>query len=235
MRWGRIALGLFAGLGLMAGAGVTALAASGMVSITVNQLPVKFFYNGQDETPPNGIFDNQGSKVPDAFIYDGTTYVPVRLVSNLLGVPVQWVGAQHAVAIGKPITGSYLVDLKPYRGQVNTPSTGTMAGTTYENVVQFSDGGGYGTPDSLPNVYYNLNAGYSKFTFTAGLDDSGADGATVTILGDGQQLWAHTFTSGDMPVQASVPVAGVDQLEFQVQDNGGWGTAVDFANATLTP
>lgn len=216
------------------GAGI-ALASSGLTTIQVNAKPVNFYVNGANVTPTGGVFDNQGSRVPDALIYDGTTYVPIRMVSNMIGQSVQWVGSKYAVAIGRPITGSYLMNLQPYRGQVKTPQTGTMGGTTYEDVVQFTDGGGYGLSGNLPNVYYNLNGSYSTLTFEAGLDDSGADGSTITILGDGNSLWTHTFNPGDLPIAASVPVAGVNQLEIEVADNGGWGTAVDLANAQLQP
>lgn len=39
------------------------------------------------------------SSTPEPFIYDGTTYVPVRLIGEALGMDVQWDRARNAVVI----------------------------------------------------------------------------------------------------------------------------------------
>jgi len=228
--WSKVVAVVGALLLVGVGAGM-ALASTGVMTIKVNAKPVNFYVNGANETPTGGVFDNQGTKVPDAFIYDGTTYVPVRMVSNLIGQPVQWIGSQYAVAIGKSLTGASLYSLQPYQSSgVETLVTTTMASTTYNDVVQVTN-----SSVTNPLANYNLNATYATFTFTAGLDDNSPDGATVTITGDGNSLWTHTFNPGDLPVQASIPVSGVNQLQIQVLDSGSTGTAVDFANAQLQP
>ena len=69
--------------------------------ITAAIANLKFFVQGEDRSAANGLFDNQGTKVPEAFIYEGTTYVPVRMVSELLNEPVHWDGANQAIYIGE--------------------------------------------------------------------------------------------------------------------------------------
>jgi Cu-Zn family superoxide dismutase len=63
---------------------------------------LNFFVQGQDKTPVNGTFDNNGTKVPSSLIYNGTTYIPIRMASNLLDQPVFWEGQSKSVSIGKP-------------------------------------------------------------------------------------------------------------------------------------
>ena len=49
--------------------------------ITVQPLPLKFFVNGIEQTPAQG---------QPSFVYQGTTYVPLRFVAESLGQPVTW-------------------------------------------------------------------------------------------------------------------------------------------------
>ena len=57
--------------------------------------------------------DANGNPV-DVFIYNGTTYLPVRAVSDALGVPVQWDGNTRSVYLGtQPGTKQYLLTVCP--------------------------------------------------------------------------------------------------------------------------
>ncbi|MDF2715879.1 MAG: superoxide dismutase copper/zinc binding protein [Paenibacillus sp.] len=61
-----------------------------------------FFVKGRNATSGDGSFDNGGTRVPEAFIYEGTTYIPVRKAAELLGEPVYWDGAAKSISIGLP-------------------------------------------------------------------------------------------------------------------------------------
>ena len=68
---------------------------------------------------------------PDAFIYNGTTYVAAAAVSKSLGENVKWEGSTKSVYIGKHEgSKSYLLNVcPPYETRFyNTPVTVTMAG-----------------------------------------------------------------------------------------------------------
>lgn len=76
-----------------------AYAASQHVEIHTDRLG--FFVKGVDKTSADGVFDNGGTKVPESFLYGGTTYVPVRKAAELLG-DVYWDAGTRAVSIGTP-------------------------------------------------------------------------------------------------------------------------------------
>ncbi len=79
---------------------------SGLAVAQQNSIPVsfnklRFLVQGTDRSSVDGQFDNQGQKVPESLLYKGTTYVPLRMVSNLLDQPVLWEGATKTVWIGE--------------------------------------------------------------------------------------------------------------------------------------
>lgn len=69
-------------------------------TIKVEYAGVKLLVNGETVTPrdPNG-------NVVDPFIYNGTTYLPVRAVSNALGAEVGWDGNTKTVIINMDSSG----------------------------------------------------------------------------------------------------------------------------------
>lgn len=70
-------------------------------SIQVSFKKLRFIVQGDDRSSADGMIDNQGSQVPEALIYKGTTYVPVRIVSEMLQVPIHWEGDTKTVWIGE--------------------------------------------------------------------------------------------------------------------------------------
>lgn len=243
----RFVIGTVAVLILTAGA---ALAATGAITISVNETPVNFSYNGQNRTPAGGVFDNQGSKVPDAFIYDGTTYVPIRLVGNILGLPVTWNSAQHAVILGKASANAMPFGILgpsscTYQSLTCTSNvTVTMAGKTYNSAAQYQIASAFVFPPAplITTAGYNLNNDYSRFNFTIGLDSSTWNGVTtqapvtVSIIGNGgQPLWTHVFAPGSAPVTGSVSVSQTPVIGIQMSTVSVASPAVDVVNSTLVP
>jgi len=68
--------------------------------ISVNEAMMRFSVGGADKTPSGGKFDNQGVMVPDGFIYDQTSYIPIRLAAEILGVPINWDQTRYGVILG---------------------------------------------------------------------------------------------------------------------------------------
>lgn len=94
------ALGVLA-TAVFAAAGGTAIAASKgeLMNIRVVQGGIKLFVDGKLSVPK----DAQGKTV-EPFIYDGTTYLPLRAVSDVLTnstKPVKWDSASSSVYIGQ--------------------------------------------------------------------------------------------------------------------------------------
>ncbi|WP_309122321.1 superoxide dismutase family protein [Paenibacillus sp.] len=76
-----------------------AMAQTNSISVSFDDL--KFMVRGEDRSSANGTFDNQGTKVPESMMYQGTTYVPIRMVGELLGQPVHWDGTTKSVYLGE--------------------------------------------------------------------------------------------------------------------------------------
>ena len=114
--------------------------------------------------------DANGNPV-ETFVYNGTTYVPLRAVSQSLGYNVAWDGTNQRVYIGDiPGEKQYLLDVcPPYQtsGKYNTPVTVSMAGKKYANsfVLGSLDGTDYLTTGS---ALYNLNGKYETLEFDVG-------------------------------------------------------------------
>ncbi len=73
------------------------------MNITVSVLPLKYYFDGVEKKAPA---DQQG------FIYKGTTYVPLRFVSDALGKKVGYDGKTTSIYVGKQKEGTvtYLKD-----------------------------------------------------------------------------------------------------------------------------
>jgi len=243
-------------LGLVMGLVLATAATAGAAQINVVMATgMHFNVNGVDKTPANGTFDNQGVPVPDGFVYDGTTYVPIRMVANLVGQPVSYQSQTRTVEIGYPPTGVYLEDvLKPYyvSGSSGNAAYGIdgnmpnnlngqgmfMAGQQYQKGFAFYDNACANGND--PATYtFNLNGQYQSLAFTLGLDDQyNKDQATVVFQGDGQNLLTLTLNPGDLPKQETINVTGVQQLKIETSDyqDCNWNTdsVVDMVNPLIT-
>jgi len=75
--------------------GVTALAAARTESIQVTFNNIRLVVNGTPITPRDGA-----GNVVEPFIWNGTTYLPVRAVASALGQEVEWDGNTQTVYIG---------------------------------------------------------------------------------------------------------------------------------------
>ena len=69
-------------------------------TITVDYLDIKLQVNGQGVTPKD-----VNGKVVDPFAYEGTTYLPVRAVSQALGKTVSWDQNTKTVIVEDPAPG----------------------------------------------------------------------------------------------------------------------------------
>jgi NPCBM/NEW2 domain./Copper amine oxidase N-terminal domain. len=79
-------------------------------SIDVNFQPLKYFFDGVEKKAPA---DQQG------FVYKGTTYVPLRFVSEALGKKVGYDGKTSSIYVGKQKEGTftYMEQMKAYSNQ----------------------------------------------------------------------------------------------------------------------
>lgn len=82
-------------LALVMGISAQVSAAQAPMDVDVYQVPMHFTFDGKEYAPP---VDQQG------FIYEGTTYVPIRFISYSLDKAVNWDPNTYTVTIAEPKT-----------------------------------------------------------------------------------------------------------------------------------
>lgn len=86
-------------MALIGGLGVTAMAATGQMTITVD--PISIQVNGQTFTPQ----DANGANVP-VFAYNGTTYAPLRALAEAYGLEVGYDAEANMATVKSPVQTS---------------------------------------------------------------------------------------------------------------------------------
>lgn len=125
----------------------------------------------------------------EPFIYNGSTYLPVRAVGEALGKEVDWDGDTSTVYIGK-VPGAeenWMTKLPPYQvynGKVydgsDRKATFDVAGVTQTQGITFREN--WGDPFAI----WNTNSQYKSMTFTVGhVGDNKVD-ATLEVYLDGE-------------------------------------------------
>jgi hypothetical protein len=93
----------FAG-GILLGSTLTTSAVVGAanpLNVAVSQ--IKLLVNGADKTPPGNTYNNGAAQVPLALNYQGTTYMPIRYISEALGQKVAWEGTTGTIQVGNQV------------------------------------------------------------------------------------------------------------------------------------
>lgn len=206
-----------------------AYATSANKSIDVMYSDIKVYI---DDVLAN-LKDAKGDTV-EPFIYNGTTYLPVRGIAETMGAQVEWDGATKSVKIYKDVLPdtAYLLDVCPPYQTKNygefTPSNGksfTMGGTKYTNGFTF---GGY---DAY--AWFNLNGKYSSISFDLGhIDGTSNKDKTINFYVDGKLVKEYTVEYSELPQRVTVPLNYGLQLKIEqshVSDDARTG----FGNVTL--
>lgn len=180
--------------------------------------------------------DADGSVI-EPFIYNGTTYMPVRGTANLANMEVTWDGANKSVYLWDNMVpeNTYLMEICPpyatsdnYKAFLQSEGHSfTMAGTKYSN--------GFALCDCEDYALFNLNSKYKTIDFTIGhLDDSDMQDTSVSFLVDGKLVKEVFVGMEALPQTVSIPVNYGLQLKVITSDleGGGWPW-VGFGNITV--
>lgn len=198
---------------LLVGVVPSAVAAATGRSITIYP-GISIFIDDKKLNPT----DANGKPV-EVFTFNGTTYLPVRAVSEALGKPVQWVGSTRSVYVGKHSGTSpaeYLSQKDYFAGTSN--SNFYTAATQQDNTGATH---AYCITRNFDRTYI-LNGQYTRLT---GMlyqtydyrSETVHQGDGVTIYGDGKVLCdvkapERLSNGGFMPQQIDVDLTGVLQL-----------------------
>lgn len=182
-------------------------------------------YNGEVQN----LTDAGGNRVYP-ITYNGTTYLPVRAVSNMLGIGVDWDGATQTVLLGKAESTVNLMETyKPYTKYQSVSRVISdwhdgpifyQKSTTPENI-------GGETASSWLNLYnpknnwaedsntllcsFNIGGKYKTLTFKAYTNED----ATLTVKGDNDSLLGEfKLAAGQTPQTFTIDLLNTTQLTF---------------------
>jgi hypothetical protein len=182
------------------------------------------------------------------FVMDGRTFLPVRAISEAVGMPVDFDSGTNTVFLGNRQTGrgvslnqaAPMFDSGTFGGTVGHASrrpssqilaTAQMGGTSYSDVVVYRSAALSRPGRNGVFTLHNLNGRFRLLTGHIGrIDGSAMFNATVTISGDGNVLQTMTINATDMPVPISVFVEGVRQLRIEVEYAGDGNTLDNSAD-----
>jgi len=210
---------------LLAAFGTITFAQGIQRQINVALLPLRFIIAGIDRTPPDGMIDTGVSRVPAGFIFQGTTYVPLRFISDALDKDVIWEGATRTIFIGprgQAIADTPLMEIPLWSGplasvrgnwQVNRARSALETGMrTFSN-----------NPD-IQSMSFNLNSLATRVSGSFYIRRDGwtrpriLAGVILTILGDGKALFTSgVLMDGGDPISFIVDTHGILQLTLRVE------------------
>ena len=206
-------------IGLLMGALLTggiSYAANRAETIDVFYDNIKIFIDGEELDPRDG----DGQKV-EPFIYNGTTYLPVRAVGQAVGKSVEWDGVEKVVYLcAKPgnaenwldVCGPYQYkECKEYR--LTNNEYFTMSGKKYTN--------GYTmylwNPARTAEALYNLDGRFNSVSFTVGhIDDTTRADAKLNVYLDGIIAYTKELKYDDLAQKVTIPLNGALQMKIEL-------------------
>ncbi|MCC8160608.1 MAG: hypothetical protein LIO53_04725 [Oscillospiraceae bacterium] len=159
--------------------------------------------------------DANGSTI-EPFIYNGTTYMPVRGVASAVGMNVTWDGTNKGVYLWDEQTSgsTYLMEVcPPYETSSFSDNSFYMGGEKYSNgfFTWFWD---YGC------ALFNLNGKYSELECYVGhVDGSGNCVMTASFYVDGSLVYEIDVEPDELPQKVSVPLNYGLQLKIKTNVN----------------
>ncbi|MFR3786265.1 MAG: stalk domain-containing protein [Agathobaculum desmolans] len=198
-------------------------------TITVQYSDIKLVVDGVKVTPK----DADGITV-EPFIYNGTTYLPVRAVGNAIGKQVTWDGKSKTVYLGEaPGSRTWLMDVcPPYETYIafKTPSSFKMAGQAYTHGFTMNNASTKGC-----YALFNLNGNYNTLSCDIGhVDDTPMVDGQYEIYLDGDLAQIIEVKAEDLVRHFDIPLHNALQMKIVFVTNVYSGGAFGFANCELS-
>ncbi len=168
--------------------------------------------------------DANGSTI-EPFIYNGTTYMPVRGTANLADMQVTWDGATQSVYLWDEMVpgGTPFLEVCPpydesncYTYLATEGQSFEMSGEKYSNGFAFRDNWG----GKNGNALFNLNGKYSTIECTIG-HAVGQNSKSVSFIVDGRTVKEVELEDEALPKTVSIPVNY--GLQLKIVGDGGIG------------
>jgi len=219
---------------------------------------IKIYIDGAEIVPKDAT-----GNIVEPFIYNGTTYLPVRAISNTFGKDVEWDGSTQSVYIGKKDQtkpDNYLTNIqyndyqKTFRNNDFVVINGSITDynqNVYKNGLIFDIV--HSSYDDIENdeddadviISYPLNSQYSNLKgiivlpkacnlTTWGEDDNLATSPTdIWFYGDGKLLYKATHITSSMPFDFDINTSGVNQLAVKIKTKSGNSSYVALTDLAL--
>ena len=196
-------------------------------TIQVQYSGIKLVVDGTTITPK----DAKGNTV-EPFIYNGTTYLPVRAVGNAVGKNVTWDENSKTVYLGETSGDkTWLLDACP---AYDTPVNGYVEGNFNMGGKTFSHG------FQLQNYYayamFNLGGKYNTLSFDVGRVDGSMNqkAAEYEIYLDGKLSQTIKVSEADIGTHYDIPLNHASQLRIASKENNATLSTYGFANCELS-
>lgn len=212
---------------LLVAMAVPALAA-GVKTIEANYMDIKLVVDGVPITPK----DANGKEV-EPFVFEGTTYLPVRAVGEALGKDVKWDGETKTVYIGEiPGKINYLVDVcPPYEKNKYKEYHSSKAEFFKMGGKEYSNGF---TLEANGSALINLDGQYSNLTLMAGHKDGEyMTNNTLNVYLDGEFSQSIELKAEDSVKSFTIPLKHALTVKLVMGGGYGYRTVYGFANAIL--
>lgn len=168
--------------------------------------------------------DANGNRV-EPFIYNGTTYLPVRAIANATGKAVYWDGPEFTVYLGD-------MDGELEYPTVKIEDMTSIADSVYKTDMLTDNYGNryshaiYNRDYDYDFFRYLLNMKYSRFKGTLYIPKGETDNDTcyLTIVADGKTIYTSPeMNKASRPVDIDVNLRGYNNVAIYYSDYSGWG------------
>ena len=206
---------------------------------------IEVFYNVKD------IKIDMVSKMPEnekPFVFNGTTYVPLRYIAENLNMPVQWDAKTQTVFIGKTeepnevYIGNGIEYMNYQKGSIpaefsyaynSNKTVHDNIGNEYANYLTLSNSWVYTKENAWNYIEFPLNGQYKKFKAKVGLTDkykNTTDKVTLTISADDKEIYKKTFEAGDFPEEIELDVTNINKIQFKAVTTGNDSLEIGLFN-----
>lgn len=188
--------------------------------IEANYMGIKLVVDGIEVTPK----DVKGNTI-EPFMYNGTTYLPVRAVGDALGRQVTWDSSTKTVYIGDTPTQkeSWMKKLPPYQKSLYTNVYYGADATEYFTVsgVRHKEGVVFGS-SSGSYALWATNTKYSSMTITVGhVDGSWDENAKLEVYLDGEYSQSYDLEWNTAPKTITIPINNAATVQLNKTDGYG--------------
>lgn len=221
--------------GLLTAALIMSLAVpvmAAMKDIKVSVGGISIYVDGQLKVPVNA----QGTPV-DPLVYDGTTYLPVRAISNMLGKEVTWDGETSSIYIGEvPNKGGKGVPAEKLEKFSGSQSVVTGSSAKY-NILgdEYTPFNTLFAGNSSNLITWKLSSDYASIDgkFIMAYSDLGVSNEytvsfySVDQYGEEKLIKEYTNKCGDEAVDFHVNVIACDFVRVKAQKiSGNYGSPI---------